>query len=221
MVGRICIADGRPGRIAPHYFLLAVPPLTMLAAPTFNEAFQRTGFRRRRMALLVVGVGLLISTVVGSVVTQRYFDRFPNRDQVSTVAAWVRANTTADATIFAWETSRTFTTLRIVDPPRATPSCFHLRRPDTRLSSRWKIWSSISYSAPTDSHHRRRISGAWGTRLDATAHSAVCRASRREGLDILEPLRAFVRQQYHLAEIVDGWPVYLHNEARGTRMGGG
>ena len=199
------------GRIAPHYFILAVPPLTILGARVFDQARQRAGSPGQRLTLAVVLVGFLITAVVASFTTVRYFTRFPNRDQLGTVAAWIRTNTAEGQTIFAWgnqpylydaadrrPASKYVHMLPLTTPGYSSPeqvaelvSRFEAKPPEAFVDA--------GSSAPGEP--------GW---LPLLIPRTVLRVDGRE-LDLLDPLRAFVRENYHLAEIVDGWPVYLHD----------
>jgi hypothetical protein len=199
------------GRIAPHYSLLAVPPLTILGAPVFDLAFQELDLRRRRVALLVVLAGLVVTTVVASVVTQRYFTRFPNRDQVSTVGAWIRANTRGDATIFTWGNQPFM--YDVADRRPASKYVHMLPLTTPGYSSPQQVVELVGHleseppQAIIDAGSSAPGEPGW---LPLLVPRSVLRVDGRE-LDLLDPLRAFVREDYHLAEVVDGWPVYLHN----------
>lgn len=199
------------GRISPHYFLLAVPPLAILGEPLFDRAFQTRSFRHPQRALVIALGGLAVSVIVASVVTVRYTTSAPHQDQVGPASAWIRANTSPNASIFVWgnqpylygASDRRPASKYVVMLPLTTPgysSAQQVAELVARLESDPpQAIIDAGSSAPGDP--------GW---LPLLIPRSVLKVDGRE-LDILDPLRAFVSDHYHLADIVAGWPIYARN----------
>ena len=159
--------------------------------------------------MLVILSGLLITAVVGSVVTLRYFTRFPNRDQVSTVAAWIRTNTQEMQRSSHGGTSRIL--YGAADRRPASKYVHMLPLTTPGYSSPEQVAELVGHleaeppEAFIDAGSSAPGEPGW---LPLLIPRSVLRIDGRE-LDLLDPLREFVREHYHLAEIVDGWPIYL------------
>ena len=210
LVGVVLVIAAQ-GRISPHYVLLAVPPLAILGAPVFDEAFQETRRTLRRRAFLTVLGGIVVTAVVGSFVTQRYLTRSPNRDQVTTVGAWLRTNTPADASVFTWGNQPYIHD--IADRPPASKYVYMLPLTTPGYSSTEQVAKLVDHLEAEPPHAIIDAGSAapgepgW---LPLLIPRTVVRVDGRE-LDLLDPLREFVLDHYHLAEVVDGWPVYLRD----------
>lgn len=100
---------GYQDRIFLHYLILSVPPLTLLAAPGMQWLWARLWSRDPYVRSLAFSVAaatafaFLISATVASHLTDVTLTEASNTRASSTAtAAWIRANTSASATLFVW-----------------------------------------------------------------------------------------------------------------------
>lgn len=199
------------GRVSPHYFLLAVPPLTILGGPLFDRAVQTRSLRHPQRALVIALGGLAVTAIVASLAMLHYSTRVPYRDQVGPTSAWIRANTSPNASIFVWGNQPYV--YELSDRRPASMYIFMLPLTTPGYSTAQQVAALIAHleadppQAIIDAGSSAPGDPGW---LPLLIPRSVPKVDGRE-LDILDPLRAFVRDHYHLADIIAGWPVYVRN----------
>lgn len=92
------------GRFYSHYFLQFVPSLAILAGPYLAERL--IGWPRLRRAArlwVVLGLALPVGSYTLYALTRGAIGQYPGQEpKTRALAAWLRENTAADATLFVW-----------------------------------------------------------------------------------------------------------------------
>ena len=200
------------GRLELHYLSLIVPPLALLAPAGF-VLHLRGGHGVVARGAIVAGllaVAFSISTLVSTSETAMALDaRAAEAERSQAVAGWVSANTPPDARIFVWGNEPSV----YLDADRAPASAFVYLLPlttpgfvtDKVVASVLQEWSASPPAAIIDAGSSAPgVAGLPPLLVDRP----VLELDGRD-MDILEPLRAFVRDRYVQATTVDGWPVYV------------
>jgi hypothetical protein len=203
------------GRLELHYLApLAVPLSLLLPAGIPGRAHaRRLGFARVAMAasLLVAAASvsiLLISTETAIGLEVR--SRQAARDQ--SVATWIASHSAVDDSLFVWGNRPQLYSLAQRPPasqyiyllPLLTPG-FTSHQMVSDVVARWQheppaVIVDAGSAAP----------GAAGMPALLVPRSTVVGDHR--DLDLLDPIREFVRQRYVVATTLEGWPIYLLRE---------
>lgn len=200
------------GRLELHYVALLVPPLALLAPAGF--AFRRRG-THTQMARGAMVAGLLlaaaaVSVFVSTTETAMAMDaRAAQADRSQTVGRWLQRNTAAGSDIFVWGNAPSV----YLDADRAPASEFVYLLPLTTpgfatrdlVASIVERWQARPPAAVIDAGSSSP--GAAGL-PPLLVDRPILPLDGRD-LDILEPLRAFVREHYVQGATVDGWPIYV------------
>jgi hypothetical protein len=203
------------GRMELHYAAPMVLPLAVLA-PAALHALAPGELRSVRIGLIggaliaAVAVCAILITTETSLALQM---RGRQAARTHAVASWVRDHTATDAPIFVWGDSPEV----YLQAERAPASRYVYLLPlltpgfaDTSEVSRvLDDWLARPPSSIVDAGSR--TPGARG--LPALLVPRQTAPLDGRNLDLLDPLRAFVRQNYALAATVDGWPIYLPKDA--------
>jgi hypothetical protein len=199
------------GRMELHYAAPMVPALALLA-PAGLQALWPGELRPIRVGLvggaLVAAIAVsafLITTETGLALQTRARQSM----RTHAVASWVRDHTSTDAPIFVWGDSpdvylhadRAPASRYVYLLPLLTPGFAD----DSEVTDVLDGWRATPPSAIVDAGSR--TPGAPGLPALLIARPTLPLDGR--DLDILGPLREFVRQNYALAATVDGWPIYL------------
>jgi len=199
------------GRLEPHYVIVTVPALVVLAAPTITAAAKAMATSRRGLLAVALPLAIVLGSS-GIVAVQVGYADYTAGDsgQVAAVGTWIRDNTSPTDTIFVWgiqpdiydaagraAASRWVYLLPLLTPGYSTPAqaadlANNLidRRPAVIVDA-GSIVPGVQSIIPPLLIPRPILAGDGRT------------------FDALDPVRAVVRDQYRLAGIVDGWPVYV------------
>ena len=199
-------------RLEIHYVGPLVIPLALLA-----PAALRWTSTSRPVALVVrsVTAGVLAASVVISawLVTTETIVALESRSQdaarVKAVGSWIGDHSPDDATIFVWgntpdvylEAQRAPSSRYVYLLPLLTPGYAD----EERIRSVLADWEATKPAVIVDAGSSEP--GAEG--LPPLLEHRPTHPLDGRNLDILEPLRAFVRDGYVEAAVVDGWPVYV------------
>ena len=200
------------GRLEIHYTTLMVVPLALLAAPALHLTIRGTRAAVVRTALLAgfMIAALTLSAVLVAAETAVAMNvRSAQAHRSDAVASWVSANVPETGRIFVWG-----------------------NRPELYLDIPREPASEYVYLLPLTTPGYVTGQTVERVRLDFLAHppavivDAGSAAPGEAGLppllierataaldgrnaDILDPLREYIRANYRLATIVDGWPIYV------------
>ena len=198
------------GRFETHYAITAVPALAVLAAVGLN---QRTPVDRVVMpAMAAVGLLISVATAVTSSLPLAGSYAAENA-RIDRLASAVQARSPSDSTLIVWG----------LEP--------HLYLEAHRLpAGRYPYL----YPLTTRGYGERLIEeelAAWRASMPALVVDAgsvspgspgappmlIDRDTDFDGrdLDVLDPLRGYIRQNYRLVGVPDGWPVYERIDADG------
>jgi hypothetical protein len=200
------------GRFFPHYFLMALPPLALLAGPSL-EALVGQGGRGRLLLTALFGM-LLLAAMAASWTWSRLRDGLAWHEAVyGEVARWIDARSGADETIFVWGNS---------------PLYFHAaRRPATRFVFcnylTGKIWGTRLNDDPlAEGSERQVVPRAWSELLADLAAAPprfiVDESAAGLGGYGAHPiarypaLARFVAARYRLVAAPAGVPIYQRME---------
>ncbi len=200
------------GRFIAHYAILLALPLSVLGAygiQRLGNQMQRTSVLTRRLAFAAplsgaVGISLLAAVVAGQMELAPVAH---DHQRAEAVAAAIRGRTLADESIWVWG-----------------------NKPQLYLEARRPVAGSFSYLYPlvTSGYATRNLVAETLADLMSDPPSIVIDAgsdypgrpgfqplliyrpiaSDGRDLDILEPLRSFIREEYVQAETVDGWVLF-------------
>ena len=167
------------------------------------------------MARGAIAAGLLvaavsISTFISTTETAMALDaRAAQADRSGAVGGWVKANTASDAQIFVWGNVPSV----YLDADRAPASAYVYLLPlttpgfvtDNLVASVLEEWTARPPAAIVDAGSSEPgVAGLPPLLVDRP----VLQLDGRD-VDLLDPLRAFVRERYVQATTVDGWPIYV------------
>jgi hypothetical protein len=193
------------GQFIGHYAIVLAGPFAVLAVPVL-ERFG-AGAADRRMRVLAVTVAVLAATfpTIGVLTTEPGATRRP---PIDAVAAAVERQTPEGSRLFVWGNEPYVYLLTSREPAGRYIYLFPLTRPnfttDAMVADVLRDWEREPPAAIIDaSIHRAAVSahpllGAWVFAGDPIP-------------DRLDPLRTYVRVNYHLESTIDGWPIYLPN----------
>ena len=99
-VGLSSIAIAVSGRLEPHYLVVVIPPLALLAVPAARGALNGSP-RGRVAATAFISLAVLVAVPVAIVLGART-STFTDHSQVQAVAAWMRARATEPGKLFVW-----------------------------------------------------------------------------------------------------------------------
>jgi hypothetical protein len=199
------------GRFYAHYVVPLIVPLGVLAGVGLADVLSLT---RRRAGLgiaagvagtLLVAVAVLAG-VAGGLQEVRTWSR-ANRD-VHAVAAYIQQYAQRSATIWVWGNQPLIYRASERRPAIRYPYLFPLTTPGYATPQLIdELRAELEASPPA----LIIDAGSLGPGEPGTPPLLIPRPVAAEGrdLDILDPLRDFVRQRYRLVAIVGGWPVYM------------
>ena len=200
------------GRLELHYTALLVVPLALLAPAGLTMRLQGS---LRTVIPRAVTLGLLTTAFIvsGFMITAETTMAMGVRSyQVArndAVAAWVEKNVPAAGSVFVWgnipelylDIPRSPASAYIYLLPLTTPG-FVDRATIERVRQEFDVHPpSVIIDAGS------RAPGAAG--LPALLIPRPVAAADGRNTDMLDPLRAFVREHYQRAATVDGWPIYV------------
>ena len=200
------------GRLELHYLSMLVPPLALLAPAGFVFHL-RGGHRVATSGAIMAGLlaaAFAISALVSTTETAMALDaRAAGADRSEAVGAWVDANTAPDAQIFVWGNAPSV----YLDAERAPASAYVYLLPlttpgfvtDKVVASVLQEWTASPPAVVIDAGSS--APGVAG--LPPLLVDRPMLALDGRDVDILEPLRAFVRDRYVQATTVEGWPIYV------------
>jgi len=199
---------GYQNRMYLHYVILVLPPLALLAAPTFSGLWARIGSPRAGVRRLAFGLSaatiamVLVGAVFAAEVTEVALgDASRWRVASSATAEWLSANTRASARLFVWGD-----------------------HPDLYLAAHRVPYGRYVYQYPMvtqgywSAQKTEDLIKAWEadppeiiveTPTDVPLFEVRTESGDGRDYDSLEPLREFVRGHYRLAATTGGLHVYL------------
>jgi hypothetical protein len=200
------------GRLELHYLSMLIPPLALLAPAgfTFRIRGGRVAIARGALIAALLAVAFCVSMLLSTTETAMALDaRADQANRSQAVGEWVRANTTPDSQIFVWGNTPSI----YLDAHRAPASAYVYLLPlttpgfatDRVVASVLDDWAARPPAAIVDAGSAQP--GAAGL-PPLLVDRPVLEIDGRN-LDILEPLRAFVREHYVQATTVEGWPIYV------------
>jgi hypothetical protein len=200
------------GRLYAHYIIPLVPPLGIAAGLGISAMSARLAKLRGGSTLLAIPVVVLtaLSLIVGAAGAgwEKPWIAESN-EHVAAVAPVIRDLTDPEATIFVWGNEP-----RVYEASGRAPA------------SKYVYLYPLLTPGYVTAEIVRSLASEWLVRppeliIDAGSSSPgapglppllIDRPISSDGrdLDLLEPLRRFVRDNYHLVESVTGWPIYRH-----------
>ena len=203
---------GLQGRFYAHYATPLAIPLSILAGLGIDAA-RRTLPRRGSTALVGIpfGAALLLSLAVGAVGARDEQEpvRASNR-RAEAIAAAVRSRTDPGDAIFVWgNDSRVY---ELADRPPATryvylyPLLTHQYATGGVMEDVLAAFRSARPSVVIDS-------GSIAEGQPGLPPMLIDRPVATDGrdLDLLDPMRDVITRDYRLAEVVEGWPLYVRS----------
>ena len=194
------------GRLELHYLALLVPPLAWWAGAALPADL---GARGPRGAVGPLALGALtVGTVLSGLALGRWYELLkdeaePWRTADDAVAAWVRAHTPPDARILVWGSW-----------PRV------YLRSDRRPATRYIYFFPLT----TTGYSTSAMAEGLRSELEATRPAAIIDVGRGSipllvahpvyagdgrAYDVLDVVRAWVRENYRHAATIDGYRVYV------------
>jgi hypothetical protein len=189
------------GRLLPHYALVAVVPLAMLAGLGF-EALHGWRYRIAKLGLLGVGLGMVFLCNAGQVLS------FPSNDswigvsnQRSVVLArWLQANTGSNTPYWLWDSTNTYVYLLLPRQPLdPNVNLYGLVTPGWATS---QMGSQLACSLA--SHEGLIIEDVTDIRMPGL----LTMGDHPYWANILDPVRILVRDHYHQIGQIDGFIIY-------------
>jgi hypothetical protein len=198
----MAIAQG--GRFYGHYYLMALPPLVLLAARGLFACGRRA--RLARLLSVVTTFAALIASLI-----RPELDSYQRRGMrvVIDVGAWIRAHASRDARILVWGNAPEI----YVEADRVMATRFPFSAYHTG-----KIWGTPYAGRDSPGSPELVVPRAWDELAeDLTIHAPELvidsAAGRLKGFDLAPIVRypqlaRFVAAQYVLAATIDGVPIY-------------
>ncbi len=198
------------GRLYGHYVLPLVPPLGLLAGIGLESMRRRLPAGRIGIAMLMGPVALLtvLALIVGAAgapMEERWIRE--SNQKVGAVAPVVATLADDDSTIFVWGNEPRLYELANRRPASRYVYLYPLLTPgyanETRIGEELAAWESTPPVLIIDA-------GGAEPGAPGMPPLLIDRPVATDGrdLDLLDPLRAFVREHYELTETVAGWPIY-------------
>jgi hypothetical protein len=197
-------------RLYGHYLLIAVPPLGILAAFGMERMTRGTSRDRSGLALLVMHVvvtscvALAISNLIGH---RQQVDIATANEQAQAVAHRAAQLTHTGDSIFVWGNAPRVYELAMREPATRYIYLFPL------ITQGYTTAADIDAVRVQLSEHAPELIVDAGSRVvggPGLPPLLIKRPSGSDGrdLDLLDPLRDFVRANYVPAGVIDGWPIY-------------
>jgi len=201
------------GRFYAHYAIPLIVPLGALAGIGLADIVQLSGKRRSLRLPMAIASSLLLlvagsASVAGGLQEARTWGAANGRAEA--VAAELTHDTVPGSTIWVWGNEPNVYRLSQRAPALRYPYLFPLTTPGYATPALINEQLSRLEAAPPafviDA-------GSLAPGEPGLPPLLIARPTASEGrdLDLLEPLRDFVRERYRLLKVVDGWPIYALN----------
>jgi hypothetical protein len=200
------------GRLELHYLSMIVPPLALLAPAGFVLHLRGGHAVMARSAIIagLLAAAFAVSSFVSTTETAMALAaRSTQADRSQAVGGWIGAHTRPDDQIFVWGNTPSI----YLDANRAPASAYVYLLPlttpgfvtDKLIATVLEEWTASPPAVVVDAGSSQP--GAAG--LPPLLVDRPTLELDGRDLDILEPLRTFVRERYVQAATVEGWPVYV------------
>jgi MFS family permease len=209
-IGLTAAFIGLQGRMELHYAALVIVPLTLLAAAGPAHLRQLASHPLWFAPIAgIVTVAFLLSALLVSRETEMAFEaRARHADRVAAVSAWLVSETPDGSPLFVWgdspdiylATGRQPASRYVYLLPLMTPGYVD----EKRVTGVLQGWRANPPAAIVDVGSRSP--GAAG--LPPMLIDRPTAALDGRNVDMLDPLRQFVRDRYIHAATVGGWPIY-------------
>jgi len=204
-VALVTLAIVASGRLEPHYLIVVVPPLALLAVPAARTMLVGTPHSLAAAALVITAILVAIPAAFVFVERTRPFD---NQAQVQEVATWLRARTMAGERLFVWgnepevyyESGLSPATPFVYVFPVLTPG---YGGPDLSERVACDLVSDLPRFVIDAGSARPGLTGI----VPLLVRRPVDPGDGRT-LDAIEPIRNVVRDHYGPAVEVAGWLIY-------------
>ena len=189
------------GRLLPHYALVAVVPLAMLAGLGF-EALRAWRHRLAKLSLLGVGLGLVFLFNAGQVLS------FPRNDswigvsnqRSAVLAHWLQSNTSSNTPYWLWDSTNTYVYLLL--PRQPLDPNINLYGLVTPGWATLQMGSQLACSLA--GHEGLIIEDVTDTRMPGL----LTIGDHPHWANVLDPVRSLVRDHYHQIGQIDGFIIY-------------
>lgn len=210
-VGSACAFVVFQGRLELHYIApLAVPLAILVPAGVQLRQRRSVGFLgTASLVAALVAASAVSLTLIGGETSLAISARSGQAERTGRVAAWIQQHTGPDASMFVWGNApdvylgaqRAPASGYVYLLPLTTPGYVD----DGLLANVVRDWEADPPTVIVDAGSS--APGVPG--LPALLIPRPTLAVDGRNADLLDPLRAFVRERYALAETVAGWPVYV------------
>jgi len=204
-VAACSFAIAATGRLEPHYLIVVIPPLTLLAIPAGRAATADLGGGRMAGTALVA-VAMLVAAPAAVSFAARS-SSYTNQPQVRAVAAWLRSRTVEPAALFVWgDQPELYYTSGMLP---ATPY-LHVLPLLTPGYGGEELSRTVAQELAADPPRWVVDAGSKGPGEPGSVPLLVWRPVESDGrsLDTIDPIRQVVRDGYGPPVEVAGWLVY-------------